>query len=163
MEQLVDLLLKNGIKPFNYFTNFPKAAELEKKISHTDLSALVILLSKEQLTMSELASDLGAPLSTITSMAKRLEKKGWIERTSSPKDQRVIMVYLTEEGKELARQANEMMDQALRRIQTALTEQELEQFVYLVLKVVKSLQQPVDEYDASIKKKPIIRKISIDE
>ncbi|WP_066050939.1 MarR family winged helix-turn-helix transcriptional regulator [Robertmurraya korlensis] len=160
MEQLVELLLKNGIKPFSYF---PKAAELEKKISHTDLSALVILKLKEQLTMSELASDLGAPLSTTTSMAKRLEKKGWIERTSSPKDQRVIMVYLTEEGKELARQANEMMEQALGRIQTALTEEELEQFVSLVLKVVKSLQQPENEYNASIKKKPAIRKISIDE
>ncbi|MFD1738224.1 MarR family winged helix-turn-helix transcriptional regulator [Bacillus salitolerans] len=160
MEHLVDLLLKNGIKPFSYF---PKAVELEKKISHTDLSALVFLLMKEQLTMSELASDLGAPLSTITSMAKRLEKKGWIQRTSSPKDQRVIIVYLTEEGKILARQANEIMNQALRRVETALTEQELEQFVYLVLKVVKSLQQPEDEYNTSIKKKPTIRKISIDE
>lgn len=160
MEHLVDLLLKNGIKPFSYF---PKAVELEKKISHTDLSALVFLLLKEQLTMSELASDLGAPLSTITSMAKRLEKKGWIQRTSSPKDQRVIIVYLTEEGKNLARQANEIMNQALKRVETALTEQELEQFVYLVLKVVKSLQQAEDEHNTSIKKKPTIRKISIDE
>lgn len=160
MEQLIDLLLKNGIKPFSYF---PKAVELEKKISHTDLSALVILLLKEHLTMSELASDLGAPLSTTTSMAKRLEKKGWIKRTSSPKDQRVIIVYLTEEGKELARQANEIMEQAMRRIQNALTEEELEQFVTLLLKVAKTMQQPVDEYNTSINKKPAIRKIPIDE
>ncbi|WP_445506502.1 MarR family winged helix-turn-helix transcriptional regulator [Niallia sp. 03190] len=159
MEQLLDLLLKNGIKPLSYL---PKAAELEKKISRTDLSALVILLLKEQLTMSELASDLGAPLSTITSMAKRLEKKGWIERKSSPKDQRVIFVSLTKEGSELARQANELMEHALRRIQATLTEQELEQFLYLVIKVVKSLQQP-EEGSSAKEKKTLIRKISIDE
>ncbi|MDQ0860987.1 MarR family winged helix-turn-helix transcriptional regulator [Bacillus sp. V2I10] len=160
MEQLLDLLLKNGIKPLSYL---PKAAELEKKIPRTDLSALVLLLLREQLTMSELASDLGAPLSTITSMAKRLEKKGWIERKSSPNDQRVIFVSLTKEGKELAKQANELIEEVLRRIQATLTEQELEQFLYLVIKVVKSLQSSEEGTSSAKEKKPLIRKISIDE
>nr|WP_225445748.1 MarR family transcriptional regulator [Paenibacillus arenosi] len=119
----------------------PEARELEQSVNSSELSALVLLDYYEELTMSELAEHLGAPLSTITSLAKRLVRKGLIARNQSERDQRIILVRLTSEGKQLASQAKTILESSLERVQSALTADELEQFVTLALKVGRALQQ----------------------
>ncbi|MGG3575240.1 MarR family transcriptional regulator [Bacillus gobiensis] len=90
--------------------------------------------------MSELASDLGAPLSKITSLAKRLVKKGLVERNQSDKDQRVILIRLTEKGQEFVLQARGIMENMLARVESVLSDEELQQFLTLAVKVAKALQ-----------------------
>ncbi|WP_337913006.1 MarR family transcriptional regulator [Paenibacillus arenosi] len=138
IEQLLDLFVKNGLRPLNWM---PEARELEQSVNSSELSALVLLDYYEELTMSELAEHLGAPLSTITSLAKRLVRKGLIARNQSERDQRIILVRLTSEGKQLASQAKTILESSLERVQSALTADELEQFVTLALKVGRALQQ----------------------
>ena len=83
-------------------------------------------------------TELGAPLSTVTSLVKRLVRKGLINRAHSDKDQRIILVQLTEEGKELALQARAIMENMFLRVQAALSNDELQQFLTLVVKVGKA-------------------------
>ncbi|UUZ80099.1 MarR family transcriptional regulator [Paenibacillus sp. P26] len=74
MQQLYELFLKSGLRPFAFMSD---TLQLEQKLTRSDMSTLLILLFKGDMTMSELASVMGAPLSTMTSIAKRLEQKGY--------------------------------------------------------------------------------------
>ncbi|WP_169082401.1 MarR family winged helix-turn-helix transcriptional regulator [Paenibacillus sp. PL91] len=137
MQQLYDLFLKTGLRPFAFMTD---TLHLEQKVTRSDLSALLILLIRGDLTMSELAAEMGAPLSSMTSIAKRLERKGFIARATSAQDQRVKLVTLTQEGMQLAKESEHIMLIMLGRLEAAFTQEELEQFTTLMLKAAKVFQ-----------------------
>lgn len=58
-------------------------------------------------SMSELAAQLGVPLSTMTGVIDQLEDKGLVERGDHPEDRRSLHVRLTSEGKKLYQSAHE--------------------------------------------------------
>ncbi|MBD2871922.1 MarR family transcriptional regulator [Paenibacillus sp. IB182493] len=159
MEQLLELFLHNGLRPLG---NLSETNELERKVNRSELTALVLLYYRGQLTMSALASGLGVPLSTTTSLVQRLVRKGLAERTQSTLDQRIMNVELTADGRELALQAKSIMENMLARVQAALSQEELEQFLVLAVKVGKALQQGNDQ-QASGRKDGKLRKIAIDD
>ncbi len=157
MEQLLSLFLKNGLKPLLFDQEL---GQFEKNITRSELIALIMLRQRGESTMSELAAGLGTPLSTVTSICQRLSRRGYIERRRDPRDQRVILARLTEEGNELAAQVLDMMNRVLQGIKQALTEEELEQFITLSIKVAKAVQtMKLDEEDVKTK----ARRISIDD
>ncbi|AJY76879.1 MarR family winged helix-turn-helix transcriptional regulator [Paenibacillus beijingensis] len=158
MQQLFDLLLKTGLRPFAFITD---TAEIEQNITRSDLSTLLILLFRGDMPMSGLAAEMGAPLSSMTSIAKRLERKGYIARATSPLDQRVKLVTLTQEGRKLASECQQIMQAMLSRVEEVLTAQELEQFTALLLKVARAFQEkgPLKPQE----KKASPRKITIEE
>ncbi|MED1780676.1 MarR family transcriptional regulator [Brevibacillus fortis] len=137
MQQLYDLFLKTGLRPFAFMSD---TMQLEEKLTRSDLSTLLILLFRGDLTMSELAQEMGAPLSSMTSIAKRLERKGYIARATSVEDQRVKLVTLTQPGKQLAKESEQIMLAMLGRLQEAFTPEEMEQFTTLLLKAAKVFQ-----------------------
>lgn len=141
MEQLLELFFKNGLRPLNLLFD---TTDLERKINRSDLAALLMLHIHGEMAMSELAEDLGAPLSTVTSLAKRLVKKGLIERNQSIKDQRILLVRLTGEGQRLALHARKIIENIITRVQETLSTDELNQFITLALKIGKALQSKED-------------------
>lgn len=141
MEQLLELFFKNGLRPLNLLFD---TTDLERKVNRSDLAALLMLHLHGEIGMSELAENLGAPLSTVTSLAKRLVKKGLIKRNQSTKDQRVLLVRLTDEGQRLALQARLIIENIITRVQATLSTQELDQFISLALKIGKALQSKED-------------------
>jgi DNA-binding MarR family transcriptional regulator len=112
--------------------------------------------------MSALASQLGVPLSTTTSLVQRLVRKGLVARTQSDRDQRIMHVELTDEGRRVALKARVIMESMLARVQTALSPEELEQFLTLAVKVGKALQHG-REQPANERKTAELRKITIDD
>ncbi|WP_433944755.1 MarR family winged helix-turn-helix transcriptional regulator [Paenibacillus sp. SN-8-1] len=158
MQQLYDLFLKTGLRPFAFMTD---TLQLEQKVTRSDLSTLLILLFRGDQTMSELASEMGAPLSSMTSIATRLERKGLIARAISAQDQRVRLVTLTQEGRRLAKEWEHIMQEMLGRLESAFTPEELDEFTRLLLKAAKVFQSegPVRQ-DV---KKTSARKINIEE
>jgi DNA-binding MarR family transcriptional regulator len=138
MQQLYDLFLKTGLRPFSFMND---TLQLEQKLTRSDLSTLLILLFRGDLTMSELASEMGAPLSSMTSIAKRLERKGFIARATSVQDQRVKLVTLTQEGQQLAKKWEHIMLAMLSRLEAVFTPEEMEQFTTLLLKAAKVFQE----------------------
>jgi DNA-binding MarR family transcriptional regulator len=58
-------------------------------------------------SMSELATQLGVRLSTMTGVIDQLEAKGLVERVDHPEDRRSLQVRLTPEGKKLYQSARE--------------------------------------------------------
>lgn len=138
MEQLFDFFLKHGLRPLSLFS---EVAELEKIVNRSELAALLMLQFHDEMAMSELATYLGVPLSTMTSLSKRLVHKKLIERKKSDKDQRIILIRLSVEGQKLAHQAKKIINNILVRVKVAFSDDELQQFLTLALKAVKAMQQ----------------------
>jgi DNA-binding MarR family transcriptional regulator len=159
IEQMLELFLHNGLRPLSFLS---ETAELDRKVNRSELTALLALHFRGQFTMSALASQLGVPLSTTTSLVQRLVRKGLVDRTPSARDQRIMHVELTEEGRQMAQQARAIMETMLARVQTALSPEELEQFLTLAVKVGKALQLG-PEQPASGRKTTVLRKITIDD
>jgi DNA-binding MarR family transcriptional regulator len=141
MNQILDMLLKNGLRPLSFLF---ESIELERKLNRSDLIALLMLYLRGEMTMSKLAEYLGIPLSTTTSLAKRLVHKGLINRNPSSEDKRIMLVQLTPEGEKIALHLNELIEDIIARVQSSLTAEELNQFISLVIKIGKTLQQKDD-------------------
>jgi len=139
MEQLLDMLLTGGVRlPFLSSELFA----LDKELPKSDFLALLLLQRRGEATMSELAADLNAPLSTATGIGARLEKRKLIERQRHPRDKRVITLRLTSEGVALATRARAQIDALLFRIQQALSPDEVQQLMGLIQKILAALQTP---------------------
>lgn len=138
MQQWFELFFKNGLRPLSIL---PESLHLELQLTGSDMSTLLLLHFHNRLTMSEMAEYLGAPLSTVTSIAKRLVRKGYIRRERSPLDQRIIINRLTEDGESIAQVAVGTMQKMFERVENALSPDELQQFVRLSLKVASALQR----------------------
>lgn len=137
MEQLITLFLKNGLKPL---VMDQEINEIAKKVTRSELIALIMLKQRGQSTTSQLATDMGIPLSTVTNISQRLSRRGFIKRERDITDKRVILLKLNTTGEELARQVLEIMNSAIQKIKEGLTPEELEQFIMLLLKVAKIVQ-----------------------
>ena len=68
-----------------------------KDITYSQVLA-IISIPNDGIEMSELAQKLGLDNSTITRLIARLEKKGWVCREKSKRDQRAIKVSLRTRG-----------------------------------------------------------------
>jgi DNA-binding MarR family transcriptional regulator len=65
------------------------------------------VLCQPGITMNELTNDMEVTPATVTRMAERLEKKGFLRKEKHTTDQRVVQVYLTDQGEEAARHITE--------------------------------------------------------
>jgi len=66
---------------------------------------------KPVLSMSEIASDLGVSLPTVTSLVDRLVGRGLVERGTSERDRRLVLLRLTPYGREVNDQIQRVIRQ----------------------------------------------------
>jgi DNA-binding MarR family transcriptional regulator len=139
MDRLLDLILGGGLRlPLFH----PDVLALDRQLPRSEMLALVLLQRRGERTMSELADDLGAPLSTASGIGERLARRGLVHRQRSPEDRRVIVVRLTAKGEALAGKLRRKIDGLLQRVAGALTEEELAQLLTLMTKVWAAFQSP---------------------
>ena len=77
----------------------------ELSLTYTQYIALLVLWEQKSLSVKELGDFLFLDSGTLTPVLKALEKKGYISRQKSKKDERVLTVTLTESGMELKERA----------------------------------------------------------
>ena len=77
-------------------------------LNHFSARILVLLFEKEELRTGELVDLMVLPQSTISSQLLGLHKKRLIRRRRSRQDNRSVIVTLTDAGRELARDCNEL-------------------------------------------------------
>jgi DNA-binding MarR family transcriptional regulator len=66
------------------------------------LHVLITLSEQGAMTMGQLAQRLGMSLSAASSFIDRLEDKGYVARLRDDQDRRIVMVDVSERGRELA-------------------------------------------------------------
>jgi DNA-binding MarR family transcriptional regulator len=69
---------------------------------------LFALWDQEGLTQTELCARLKISAATVTKMLQRMEKSGFIQRHPDTQDQRVTRVYLTDTGRAIRSQVEEI-------------------------------------------------------
>ncbi|MGY2032411.1 MarR family winged helix-turn-helix transcriptional regulator [Nocardia gipuzkoensis] len=98
-------------------TSFRVMAVLTRIGSEHDLSLtqlrLLGLLRDRRPRMTDLAVFLGLDKSTMSGLVERAERRGLVARGKSPEDRRVVDVFITPMGSELAQQVQEEIRAAL--------------------------------------------------
>lgn len=80
----------------------------ELGLTYPQYVTVVALWDEEQLTVKGLSDKLFLEPSTVTPMLKRLDAMGYVTRTRSSEDERVVHVRLTEAGRKLRDKAREL-------------------------------------------------------
>ena len=77
----------------------------EYDMTYTQYIAMMVMWEQKELSVKELGNYLYLDSGTLTPLLKTMEKKGWVVRKRSTKDERVLNVTLTEAGEALKDQA----------------------------------------------------------
>jgi DNA-binding MarR family transcriptional regulator len=80
------------------------------------------LLGADALAVRDLAEQAGVMSPTATRMLDGLERGGFVTRSPSPRDRRMVLVRLTEEGRNVVRARRKLVEGARRRLYEALPE-----------------------------------------
>ena len=73
----------------------------ELNLTYTQYIALMVLWETDGISVKELGSRLLLDSGTLTPLLKSMEKKGFVTRARGEKDERVVFVFLTDEGRAL--------------------------------------------------------------
>lgn len=74
-------------------------------LTYTQYIAMMVLWEKQQISVKELGEILYLDSGTLTPVLKKLEAKGYITRRRSERDERVLIVSVTDIGKKLRDEA----------------------------------------------------------
>lgn len=73
----------------------------DKNITHGQGRIIAILNKREGLSTKELSEILNIKVTSLNETLNKLIKKGYLEKRASPEDKRVLLIYLTDKGREL--------------------------------------------------------------
>lgn len=89
------------------------------------LRLLMELYNDGAMTIGEVAAQLGQAGTNVSTMCKKLETRGLVNRQRSEADERVVMVVLTEMGEEKMKEINKVFDKKINRMMDVVDEEEL--------------------------------------
>ena len=77
-------------------------------LTYTQYIVFLVLWEQDGITVGNLCDKLYLDNGTITPIIKKMQAQGYLERIRSSKDDRIVMIYLTEQGKKLQEKAKEI-------------------------------------------------------
>jgi DNA-binding MarR family transcriptional regulator len=107
------------------FKRMVATLERESGVAGLKWFVLTKLAGKDGLSQGEVSRFYEMDPSRITRTAQALEGEGLIRRERDPEDNRVVRMYLTDEGRTLLRRLPELNESLLRRIHAVLSDEEL--------------------------------------
>ncbi|MEI8608325.1 MarR family transcriptional regulator [Enterovibrio sp. Hal110] len=104
------LLLKNQVCFSLYSASNAMIRAYRPLLNALDLTypqylAMMVIWEKDGINVKDLGHDLHLDSGTLTPLLKRLESKGFIDRKRSSEDERIRLVFLTEQGHALKEKA----------------------------------------------------------
>ncbi|WP_315116431.1 MarR family winged helix-turn-helix transcriptional regulator [uncultured Clostridium sp.] len=106
---------------------------------------LMALHIKDGQSQKELSDKLNIKPATITMMLKRMEKFDLVERKVDAEDQRVVRVYLTEQGKNLSKEVIQIMKIINQECFSNFTEEEKVLLRRLLMQMKDNLEEVCDK------------------
>ncbi|WP_041668783.1 MarR family winged helix-turn-helix transcriptional regulator [Acetobacterium woodii] len=97
---------------------------------------LKIIDQNYRVTFSQLAQETQNSKPTITELISKFISMGCVYRERSPEDGRVYFIYLTQKGKSIARSEERSQIQLIEHIKNSLTDDELDQLITLLNKIL---------------------------
>lgn len=122
-------------------------------ITPGQVNALLILYIHDDLTMGELSSEIYLAESAATRLVDRLVKMNLVRRKGDEKDRRVVRVYLTSYGRQLANLVFQRRSLRFRNLADRLTPEEREMLIVSVRAVLRVFEE--FELQAQTAPKPV--------
>ena len=126
---------------------------LSKKRIHQDttdngkgeIGVLISLtLCEDGLTSGELKEKIGVGSGRISDILRSLESKKLIQRMTDPEDNRRVRVYVTEKGKDFAKEKHDLMKKRLVHLMDFLGEKDAKELIRL-MKRIKEYQEQMNQ------------------
>lgn len=111
-------------------------------LTHTQWSALGVLLHYPGITPSQLEQILMIERPSVTSLVNGLEGRGLVVRRVSPEDGRSKQIFLTDAGRKLAEETRHFAQIVEDRVKRGMTEDEFETLKALLVKMVSLFGRP---------------------
>ncbi|ERI12099.1 MarR family transcriptional regulator [Brucella intermedia] len=80
-------------------------------LTYSQFLVMIVLWEQDDRTVSEIGAQLNLDSGTLTPLLKRLEAAGRIARRRDARDERQVRITLTDEGRELRKQAENIPEQ----------------------------------------------------
>jgi DNA-binding MarR family transcriptional regulator len=113
------------------------------QLSIPEIHVIEFLGDKGGCMMRELADYLIVAVNTVTAMIDKLEEKKYVRRERDDNDRRIVMVYLTDKGKEAFKGILDTRLQSCRTLLTPLNEDEQDIFMVLTRKIARATDAEV--------------------
>lgn len=131
--------IENALRRINRVLN----KDLKKEMMKLDLSLshfyiLTTLYKEEKMSSGDVAESLGVANATITSLVDKFVKLSYVKRRRDKKDRRVVLVELTEKGKEVAEKLLSLRRKRLAEILKRLPEESVKE-IYEAINRVKEM------------------------
>lgn len=109
------------------------------------IPVLRILNAEKGLSQKEIARELHIKPPTVTMTIKRLEKAGYVRRAQDQRDQRIVRIFLTEEGQKANARIEEVMDNNERILAKGFSQTELCLFYRFFQQMLENIESiPAD-------------------
>ncbi len=113
--------------------------ELEKfDLTYPQFLVMMSLWNQDFVYIKELSEQTYLDAATLTQILKRLENKGFIQRTKSEKDERAKVIVLTDKGKLLKKKTSHIFNNMECRLE--LTQDEQKEITTLCNKILTRLR-----------------------
>ena len=77
-------------------------------LTYTQYLVFLVLWEKDGITVGEVCSRLMLDNGTLSPLLKKMQQAGYIDKTRSQEDDRIVLITLTEEGRALQEKAKEI-------------------------------------------------------
>lgn len=111
----------------------------ELDLTYPQYLVMMVLWEQEGLTVSAIGEKLFLDSGTLTPVLKRLESKGLINRIRNKSDERMVLLFLTEQGKDLRQQAFCIPQKLLSQINIKI--EDLENFKETLTQLINNLKK----------------------
>ncbi len=91
-------------------------------LTYPQYLVMLVLWEQDQLTVSEIGERLFLDSATLTPLLKRMEAQGLLQRARARRDERQVIITLTEQGQALRADAGAVMPEVLCASQCSLEE-----------------------------------------
>ena len=108
-----------------------------KEISMNDMHIIDAIGNGEAKNMSSIAKLVGVTVGTLTIAMNNLVKKGYVVRTRSEEDRRVVLISLTEKGKKAYARHQEFHLEMIKAMREGLSDEQC----LVLLQAIKNLKE----------------------
>lgn len=129
---------------YEVFKRFQERMDLDVAktgLTHLQLTILVILKEKKSNTVGNLSKELGINQGNTSSICKKIEKMGYLERKRNEQDERVVNLFLTKEGEKVIDTISSEWKRMIDPILEETSEEALGGFLLKLQKINSNLQK----------------------
>ncbi len=80
-------------------------------LTYTQYIVFLVLWAEETTSVRDLCRRLYLDSGTLTPLLKKMEKEGFVEKKRNPKDERIVMISITQKGKDMQKKLQGVPEQ----------------------------------------------------